>query len=132
MTIPGTISNAAHTWTADANGLFHTQTDLAKEWANDHDMMLKGNASLLTPLQRLEGYAEVTVENTKLAALSPARLTAYREDPQREFDAIDAAQTINQQRYGIDPTKEFNTYSYLKLEQTIQSDDSLQGNCSPG
>ena len=124
--IAATITTTPHAWAADSTGLFHTTTDLAKEWASDHQAMLKGNANLLTPLQRLEGNAEATVENTRLAALTPARLTQYREDLQREFDAIYASQLINQQQYGIDPTKELDTYSYLKLEQTMQSNASLE------
>ena len=123
--IAGTIASTAHRWTADGMGLFHTGTDLAAEWTSNYALMLHGHANLLTPLQRLEGNAEAAVENTKLAALSPSKLYAYREDLQREFDAIAAAQTINQSKYGIDPTKELNSYTYQKLEETIQSSPSL-------
>lgn len=124
--IAATITTTPHSWVADSTGLFHTKTDLAKEWTSDYEAMLKGNAALLTPLQRLEGNAEATVDNTKLAHLSATKLTQYREDLQREFDAIYAAQLINQQQYGIDPTKELDTYTYLKLEQTMQSSPSLE------
>ena len=124
--IAATIATTSHTWTADGTGLFHTKTDLAKEWTTDYQAMLAGNASLLTPLQRLEGNAEATVDNTKLAHLSATKLTQYREDLQREFDAIYASQLINQQQYGIDPTKQLDAYSYLKLEQTMQSSPELE------
>lgn len=124
--IPGTITTTAHRWTADANGLFHTTADLATEWANDYSMMLAGHANVLTPLQRLEGNAEAVLENTKAIRLPTARLGALREDLQREYDAIDAAMRIDQAKYGIDPGREFNSYTYLKMEDTLQSSESLQ------
>ncbi len=124
--IPGTITTTAHRWTADASGLFHTTADLATEWATDYSAMLAGHANLLTPLQRLEGNAEAVLENTKAINLPTAKLGALREDLQREYDAIDAAMRIDQAKYGIDPGREFNSYTYLKMEDTLQSSESLQ------
>ena len=125
--IPGAISGlTAHTWTADQSGLFHTTTDLAAEWTKNYDVMLKGLGDMLTPLQRIEGNAEAVIENTKANDLSPTRLGALRQDLQREYDAIDAAMRVDQAKYGIDPAREFNTYTYLKMEETLQSNETLQ------
>ena len=124
--IPSVITDTAHAWKADATGLFHTTSDLATEWATDYSAMLAGHADLLSPLQRIQGNAEAVLENTKADKLGATRLGALREDLQREFDAIDKAMKINEVKYGIDPTREFNTYTYLKMEQTLQADESLQ------
>ncbi len=125
-TIPSVISGlTAHTWTADSTGLFTTATNLASEWQGDYAQMLAGHADLLTPLQRIEGNAEAVIENTKADKLPDAKLALLRQDLQREYDAIDAAMRIDQQEYGIDPNKEFNSYTYLKLEQTLQGNEKL-------
>ena len=124
--IPGTLSGlTAHTWLADANGLFHTATNLASEWASDYQTMLAGHADTLTAMQRMEGNAEAVIENTKAAKLEPAKLDALREDLQREYDAIGAAIQIDQTAYGIDPAKAFSSYTYLKMEQTLQGNETL-------
>ena len=125
-TIPAVLTGlTAHTWTADANGLFHT-TDLAAEWTSASAVMLAGHGDTLTALQRIEGNAEAVLDKTAARAFTATRLQQFREDLQREFDAIDSAMRTNQTLYGIDPTREFNQYSYLKLEQTLQADESLK------
>ena len=125
-TIGGVITGlTAHTWTADANGLFHTG-DLSAEWKANEAIMLAGHGDTLTALQRMEGNAEAVLDNTAAKSLSPTQLQAFREDLQREFDAIDAAMRLNQTTYGIDPAKEFNQYTYLKMEETLQSNETLE------
>jgi Ca2+-binding RTX toxin-like protein len=54
------------------------------------------------------------------------QLVNFRLDAQREFDAIDAAMTIDQTTYGIDPNARFTATTYLRLEETLQSNESLQ------
>ena len=132
VTSDGTIISAhiagltAHEWQADQTGLFLTYTDLASEWRADYATMLAGHGDTLTPLQRLEGNAEAVLENTNGRKLTFTAQTAFRQDTQREFDAIDAAMRINQTQYGIDPKALFNTYTYQKLEQTLQGNATLQ------
>ena len=126
-TISGTISGiTAHDWTADGTGLLQTTTDLAAEWTSDYKAMLAGDAAALTPLQRMEGNAEAVLENTKLSQDSPAQQAAFREDAQREFDAIWAAMQINQTLYGINPDAEFNTYTYQMMDRTLESNEQLE------
>ena len=125
--ISGVIAGlTAHTWTADANGLFHTATNLAAEWSADYAQMIDGHAAQLTALQRMEGNAEAVIEHTAAAKMSPIRQAAFREDAQREFDAIDAAMRIDQVQYAIDPALQFNAYTYARMEQTLQADERLQ------
>ena len=125
-TISSTIGTTAHLWTADANGLFTTTADLGTEWKADYAAMLAGHGDQLTALQRLEGNAEAVLENTAAAKFTAAQAAAFRQDAQREFDAIDAAMRINQATLGIDPTQEFNSYTYLKMEETLQQNESLK------
>lgn len=125
-TIPAVLTGlTVHNWSADANGTFHT-SDLASEWTSAYAVMLAGRGDTLTALQRMEGNAEAVLENTAAKAFSAVKLQQFREDLQREFDAIESAMRTNQTLYGIDPTQEFNQYSYLKLEQTLQADESLK------
>jgi hypothetical protein len=120
--IPGTITNTPHTWTADQNGLFHTATDLAAEWQGYYETMLAGNADTLSFVQRLEGNAEAVFLNTKLSDQSAAKQTRDREDVQREFDAV----ATGMKDLGLSATAPLTTVDYLKLEQTIQSDPVLE------
>lgn len=115
-----------HHWVADANGLFHTDTDLAAEWKGYYATMLAGKAGTLTPVQRLEGNAEAVFERTGISKLSAADQAQYREDAQRQFDAIAAAMAINQQKYGTDPSAPLTEVTYLQLERTLQSDATLK------
>ena len=125
--LPETVSGlTAHVWTADATGLYGTLTDLGSEWRGDYGAMLAGQAGNLTPLQRMEGNAEAVLENTGAAKLNATSQAAFRADLQREFDAIDAAMRIDQATYGIDPTVSFTTYSYLKMEETLQGNETLK------
>ena len=114
-----------HTWTADANGQFHTTTDLSAEWKGYYQAMLDGQEGTLTPIQRLEGNAEAVFENTALNSLSPTVQEQYREDAQREFDAIAAAMQIDQTTLNINPSAPLTPQTYLALEKTIQSNATL-------
>ncbi len=126
-TIPDTISGITpHSWTADANGLFHTTTDLKAEWSAIHKLMEAGMTADLTPIQRLEGNAEAVFENTGLAKLSAARQLAAREDVQRELDAMAGAMAINKTALGVDPNKPLTNDTYLELEHTIQGNATLE------
>ncbi|MGQ7422879.1 hypothetical protein ACTGVD_11225, partial [Streptococcus suis] len=75
-----TTLHEAHVWVADANGLFHTATDLNAEWHKIYQTMLNGEAGRLTPVQRLEGNAEAVFENTNINNLDAATQEKYRED----------------------------------------------------
>ncbi len=90
-TISGMITDTAHVWTADANGLFTTTADLATEWQNAYSAMMEGDASTLTFIQRLEGNAQAVIQNTGLAKLDATTQARDRMDAQREFDAIGVA-----------------------------------------
>jgi len=123
--VPTTISGLTlHTWTADANGLYHTTTDLTTEWQGYYKTMLSGQGWSLTPIQRLEGNAEAVFENTGLSKLSAAQQEADREDAQREFDAIAAAMQSNQ-NLQIDPTAPLTEQTFLALESTLQNNPTL-------
>ena len=130
--LDGTIISAsivgitAHAWTADSTGLFNTTADLQTEWKADYATMLAGHGDTLNALQRMEGNAEAVVENTLAASLPVASLALFRQDAQREFDATYAAMVINQSTYGIDPTAQFNAYTYLMMEQTLQNNEQLE------
>lgn len=119
-----TVTITPHVWTADANGLFHT-SNLAAEWQGYYQKMVSGHAGDLTAIQRLEGNAEAVFESTGIAALSPDVQQQYREDAQREFDAIAVAMQIDQAKYGIDPSTPLTPTTYWRLERTIQSDATL-------
>ena len=120
-----------HAWQADASGQFHPVdsagriVDLAPEWQGYAALMLAGKGAGLTAVQRLEGNAETIFQHTAIAALDPRLQSIYREDAQREFDALGAALTLDFQRYGIDPRAPFTPQTYLTLERTIQSDATL-------
>ena len=124
--IPGSlIGVTAHSWTADSVGLFQTG-DLSAEWHANYSVMLAGYGDTLTALQRMEGNAEAVLENTNLAKLSGAQQQAFREDAQREYDAIWTAMLLNQNTYGIDPKSQFNSYTYMKMEETLQANEQLE------
>jgi hypothetical protein len=126
-TIPGVISGiTVHTWTAEASGLYTTSADLGAEWAAAYATVQSGNGNQLNPLQRLEANAQAVLLDTKEAKQSAAQQDTFREDAQREFDAIYAAMQINLTVYGIDPNAQFNTYTYLKLEETLQDNPELE------
>ena len=120
-----TITVNGHVWTADATGLFHTDTDLAAEWKGYYQKMLSGHAGDLTPIQRLEGNAEAVFENTSLRTLSAVDQERDREDVQRELDAMAGAMQSDQANYGIDPTNTLTEQTYLTLEKTLQSNATL-------
>ncbi|MGO9598865.1 MAG: hypothetical protein ACLP7Q_12825 [Isosphaeraceae bacterium] len=124
LPIPSTLT--PHAWTPDASGLYHTTTNLAAEWQGYYQQMLAGNASSLSPVQRLEGNAEAVFENTGLKNLTAGQQAADREDAQREFDAIAAAMTRNQTNLGIAASQPLNDTTYLALETTLQNSPVLQ------
>ncbi len=125
--IPSVITTLTpHSWTADAAGTFHTTADLRAEWTASYAVMLAGHADQLSALQRMEGNAEAVLENTKASKLPATGQAGFREDAQREFDAIDAAMRINAAKYGIDPTMQFNGYTYLKMQQTLRANEQLK------
>jgi len=123
--VPGTITQTAHTWTADTAGLYHTATDLSAEWVGIYQKMLTGQGGSLTGLQRQEGQAEAFMEHTGLSKLTAARQTSVREDVQRELDAIGAAAAIDHAQYGSSATAPFTVASFWQLERTLQSTPQL-------
>ena len=125
VNLPISAGLTPHTWTPDSNGLYHTSTNLAAEWQSYYQIMLNGQGSTLTAVQRLEGNAEAVFENTGLKNLSVAQLTIDREDVQREFDALAAAQTLAQQQQGIDSSKPFTQTTYLAVEKILQNNSAL-------
>ncbi len=131
-TLDGSVISAsitgitAHSWTADATGLYTTTANLQAEWTSAYATMLAGNGNTLTPLQRLEGNAEAVLENTAEANQTAASQNLFRQDAQREFDAIWAAMQIDQATYGINPNAEFNTYTYLKMQETLRGNETLE------
>ena len=115
-----------HSWNADANGLFHT-VNLHDEWQGLYQQMLAGAGATLTAVQRLEGNAEAVVENTLLSKLDPTKQQAFREDAQREYDAIAAAMRIDQTGpLAINTAREFDTRSLSALEHTLQGNETLE------
>lgn len=119
-TISATILSTPHMWVADANGLFHTPTDLSQEWATYYQEALAGQT--LTPLQHLEASAEAVFLNTKLNTLDAATQERDREDVQREFDAISVAMD----RAGLSNVKQLTVNDYLAISYQIRSDPTLQ------
>ena len=123
--IAGTITNTPHHWTADAKtGLFTTRSDLAAEWSKDYHMMLQG--AKLTELQRWEANAEAVLENTAAIKLSTVKLDMFRQDAQREFDAVWTAMEINQKTLGISDTAKFTDHTYLMMERTLRFNEPLE------
>ncbi|GAC1342362.1 MAG: hypothetical protein NVSMB18_16260 [Acetobacteraceae bacterium] len=125
--LPHQISGlTAHTWVANGVGLYVTSADLKSEWQGLYAQMLAGHGDQLTAVQRMEGNAEAVLENTAAAHLSAARQAQFRQDAQREFDAIGAAMTIDSSVLGIDPKLTFTTSTYLAMEQTLQGSEALK------
>ena len=120
-----TISNAelgtSHTWTADANGEYQTSTNLAAEWQGYYSAMQAGNGASLTAIQRLEGNAEAVFENTTLNSQPAGVLGVWREDLQREFDAISAAMAS----LGMTSITALTPQTYLQLEHALQDNPAL-------
>jgi len=123
-TIADTMTAGAHVWTIGADGTFHTITDLVSEWKADYQIMLAGNGASLTAIQRLEGNAEAVFENTglnNLAKYGIAKQQTFREDAQREFDAISVAML----KLGLGAAP-LTAQDYLNIDSTIRSDAALQ------
>jgi len=120
--ISGSISDLAHQWTVDANGLFQTSSDLILEWYNLYHQELAGQGAGFTVLQRMEANAEAVFENTGLAALSEHQQMVDRMDLQREFDAVyKVMQTL-----GLDHVSALTSAQYLSIEHTLQSNTTLE------
>src|SRR5271157_2798991 len=113
-----TITTTAHTWAADpTTGLYTTQSDLATEWTTAYSEALAGQT--LTPRLQLEAQAEAILENVD-QNFTPTQVTQFRQDAQRVIDAIDYAM---QQDDILSP---LTAQSYLKIEQTIQNNPTLE------
>ena len=123
-----TISNAelgagvTHVWTADANGLYQTTTNLAAEWQGYYTLMLNGQGSQLTAIQRLEGNAEAIFENTTLSSRPAGTLGVWREDLQREFDAISQIMA----NLGMTSLTQLTALQYLQIEHALQDNPALE------
>lgn len=121
-TIAGTISTTPHAWVADADGLFHTTTDLRLEWQSYYDTMMAGHADTLGFIQRLEGNSQAVFQNTGLSRLDETRQSQAREDVQRAFDAMSVAMT----RIGLDGHAPVTVQDYLYINSVILGDPVLQ------
>lgn len=119
-TISSTILSTPHMWVAGADGLFHTPTDLAQEWARYYQEAQAGQA--LTPIQHLEASAEAVFLNTKINTLDAATQERDREDVQREYDAISVAMD----RLGLQTSKQLTVNDYLNISYVIRNDPVLQ------
>jgi hypothetical protein len=127
-TIAGTMTVNGHVWTADATGKFQTTTNLEMEWRSDYQIMLAGHADTLTATQRMEGNAEAVFENTQINGMwqGAKAESAYREDVQREIDAIAGAMSIDQASFGINPNAPLTEASYLQLGMTLHGNIALE------
>ncbi len=119
-TISSTILFTPHMWVADANGLFHTPTDLSQEWAAAYADAQAGKA--LTPLQHLEATAQAVFLNTNINKLDAATQERDREDTTREYDTI----IVAMERLGIANTKQLTVNDYLAISEQIRADPVLQ------
>ncbi len=122
VAISDTITSTVHSWTANADGLFQTSTDLILEWYNLYHQELAGQGGQFTVIQRMEANAEAVFENTGLATLSEAQQMTDRMDLQREFDATYAVM----QKLGFDKLTQLSADQYLTLEHTLQADAALE------
>jgi hypothetical protein len=119
--ISTTITVDGHTWTADANGLFHT-ANLAAEWRSDYQAMLTGASATLSAIQRDEGNAEAVLEAAGVTELSAATQQAIREDVQRQLDAeVGAMPSLATPGSAV-----LTQQSYLQLSRALQSNDALE------
>ena len=116
------LSINGHTWTADQTCQYQTGPDLAAEWMGYYQTMQAGKAATLNDIQRLEGNAEAVFLNTALSKLSTAQQAVDRADVQREFDALAAAM----QTAGVSLNAPLTQQSYLTVEQTLQSNATLE------
>jgi hypothetical protein len=122
--VADTMIANGHTWTAGADGLFHTAS-LASEWSTLGQKVLSGQTSGLTTWQVLEGNADVVLRNTSLATLTGTALQAVEEDVQRVIDAEEQAAQINATTLGIPATATLVHRSYVALERTLQTTPAL-------
>jgi hypothetical protein len=119
------IDTTAHTWTADSTGKYHT-SDLAAEWQTDYQLMQSPKTLAgLSPLQRWEGNAEAVFENTKINTLPALTQQIYREDAQREIDAVWAAMQTNSIKLNINVNTPLTEQTYLSMETTLQNNSTL-------
>lgn len=120
--VSATITATAHSWTANAQGLYVTSSDLASEWYNAYVDLVTVGGKDLTPELRLEANAEAVFLNSGLAHLSVAQQAVDRMDVQRQFDAEFAAMAIA----GINPGATLTDAAYLTVEHTLQGNAQLE------
>lgn len=121
-TIQGTITGiTAHGWVDDAQGLFHTGTDLNAEWVGYYQQMIEGHGASLLPAQRLEGQAEAMFMYTALGRLPATQQGVIQQDVQREIDAIGAAMRMD----GITGAQPLTAQTYLEINHTILNTPAL-------
>ncbi len=122
--VPTTITVNGDVWKIGSDGRYHTSTDLMTQWQKYYAEMLAGKGASLTPIERMEGNAEAVFENTGLSNLNVygfADQQSFREDAQREFDAIGAAMT----ELGLG-ANELSAADYLAIGQAIQSNPAWE------
>jgi len=108
-----------HVWTANANGLYVTNTDLTLEWWNSYQAAQAGQTLTLT--QKWEAQAETVFLNTSLAKVSEGQQATDRMDAQREIDAV--VSVMNQLGLGAAP---LTGADYLKIQHTLQGNAALE------
>ena len=119
---PSTISATAHTWSANATtGLYTTTADLATEWKANYQALQSGQT--LSLVQHLEATAEAVFENTAINTKTAAQIATYRQDTQRNFDAIALAVSLTP---GVDPSKPLTADQYLQVEHTLHNNLALE------
>jgi hypothetical protein len=123
VTLPAGLT-ASHTWTADSTSLYHTNINLAAEWVGYYKTILADGGDALTAIQRAEGNAQAVFENTGVNAIIKADAAAakmYREDVQRELDAVAAAGAS----IGWNGHADLTVETYRALEHALQNNPSL-------
>ena len=123
--ISTTITVDGHTWTAGADGLFHT-ANLAQEWIGNYNAMQAGNAASLTATQRAEGNAQAALMAAGLTSLSPQIQQVFREDVQRELDAMEGAIAITATALGLPQSAMMLQGSYIPVERTLHANAALE------
>ena len=130
VTLSGQVVNATmtangHIWNADGAGLFHTG-NLAAEWTGYYAQMLAGNGASLTAAQRQAGNAEAVFEATGLTKLSAAAQQTYREDAQRQIDAMAEAARITAAALNIPAQATLLPGAFIPLERTLHDNAALE------
>jgi hypothetical protein len=119
--IANTMTVDGHTWTADANGLFHT-ANLAAEWQADYNAMASGKGGSLSAIQRAEANAQAVLIATGVTSLPAAQQQKIREDVQRQLDAEVGAMAS----LAVTGSAPLTEQGYLELGRALQSNDALE------